>query len=470
MKKLIYIPYCIVFLLLFSGCDSYVDIKTQGQLVPGTLSNYRYLLNYTYALEIGPQLPDIASDDVELVDGSSQQQALSGSDYYKYWVKTYAWQSEVYPVGTYQTDYDWNAMYNTIAYANVVITEVPSCKDGTDAQKAALIAEALVHRADAYLMLVNKYAKQFNSATAAADLGVPLVLKETTEQSLKRASVQAIYSQVISDLKNAIPSLPLTQQYNTLPSKPSAYGELARAYLCMGDYANAKTYADSALQYRSTLNNLSTITSISSTTYPLRVSDPEILLSKIAYGGISAYTPTALRLSPSLLALLGAKDQRYTLFTTLPATISSSYTAAGGRFFYRDRAIGEARNIGPSVPEMMLIEAEYYARKGEPGTAMIWVNNLRKKRFLAADYTDLSASDANDALVKVIDERHREFFCRMLRWWDLKRLNNDPLFQKTLSRTLAGTTYTLAPNSNRYVFAIPAYQIQLNPEMEQNPE
>ena len=469
MKKLIYIPCCILILLFLSGCQDYVNIKTQGQLVPGTLSNYRYLLNNTTAYESGPQLTDIASDDVELVDGSAQQQALNGSDSYKYWLKTYTWQSDVYPIGNYQTDYDWNAMYNTVTYANVVISEVPSCNDGTDAQKSALIAEALVHRADAYLMLVNKYAKQYNPATASADLGVPLVLTETTEQSLKRASVQAVYSQIISDLKTAIPSLPLTQQYNTRPSKPSAYGELARAYLCMGDYANARTYADSVLQTRSTLDNLSNITTISSSTYPLRVSDPEILLSKIAYGGIAAYTPTALRLSASLLTLLGTKDQRYTLFTTAPANISSLYTAAGGRFFYRDKAIGEARNIGPSVPEMMLIEAEYYARKGETSTAMTWVNNLRKKRFLAANYTDLTATDANDALVKVIDERHREFFCRMLRWWDLKRLNNDPLFQKTLTRAFAGTTYTLAPNSDRYVFAFPPYQIQLNPEMEQNP-
>ncbi|ADQ80652.1 RagB/SusD domain protein [Paludibacter propionicigenes WB4] len=470
MKSQLYIILSAFLCLSFVGCEKYVDIKTQGKLVPGDIDNYRYLLNNTSGYEMGPRLTDIASDDVELVDGSTQYLALSSSDNYGYWPKAYTWQAVIYPIGNYQSDDDWNSMYNTVTYSNVVINEVPTSKGGTESQKAALIAEALVHRADAYLMLVNKYAKPYKASTAVSDLGVPMILTETTEQSLKRPSIQAVYDQIIADLKKAIPSLPLKQLYTTLPSKPSAYGELARTYLCMNDYANAKLYADSALLYRSTLNDLSTITALSSTTYPRRISDPEILLSKTVYGGVSAYTPYALRLSSSLLTLLGTKDQRYNLFTTAAANISSSYTAAGGRFFYKDRALNEGRNIGPSVPEMMLIEAEYYARNNKPEIAMDWLNALRKKRFKAADYVDLSATDLNDALKKVIDERHREFFCRMLRWWDMRRLKDDPMFAQTYTRTLAGITYTLAPTSNRYIFSIPAYQIKLSPEMEQNPE
>lgn len=470
MKSQLYITLSIFFCLSLVGCEKYVDIKTQGKLVPGIIDNYRYMLNYTYGYEIGPRLPDIASDDVELVDGSTQLLALGRTNYYDYWRKTYMWQAVVYPIGSYQADDDWNSMYNTVSYSNVVINEVPSSTGGTESQKAALIAEALVHRADAYLMLVNKYAKPYKASTAASDLGVPMILTETTEQSLKRPSIQAVYDQIIADLKKAIPSLPLTQLYTTLPSKPSAYAELARTYLCMNDYASAKLYADSALSYRSTLNDLSTITALSYATYPNRINDPEILLSKIAYGGTSAYTPYALRLSSSLLTLLGTKDQRYNLFTAAAASISSSYKTAGGRFFFKDRALYEGRNIGPSVPEMMLIEAEYYARTNKPEAAMDWLNTLRKKRFKPEDYVDLTATDSNDALKKVIDERHREFFCRMLRWWDMRRLKDDPMFAQTYTRTVAGVTYTLAPNSNRYVFSIPANQIQLSPEIEQNPE
>jgi len=468
--------YCHISLLFFFafllfGCESYVNVKTQGTLVPDEIINYRYLLNNTSQWEIGPCMGDVASDDINIIDGSAQQKSLSGSDYYSWFPNTYTWQSTIYPIGGYyQTDYDWNAMYNTITYANVVINEISSCKDGTAAQKAEYTAEALVHRADAYLMLVNQYAKPYNASTASSDPGVPLVITEDTKQSLARASIQAIYDQIIADLEAALPSLPNTQTYTTLPTKASAYGVLARAYLCIGDYAKANEYADDALAIRNTLNDLSNITELSTSTYPIRLKDPEILLSKVAYGYASAYSPTVLRLSDDLLNLFDTNDKRYTLFTCDKNNVSSSYSDVDGRYFFKDIAMNEPRNIGPSVPEMMLIKAEYFARNNKPADAMIWVNNLRKKRFAAADYVELTASTTDDALAKVIDERHREFFCRMLHWWDMRRLKDDSHFAKTITRTYGGKTYTLAPTSNRYVLPIPAYQILLNPEIEQNPE
>ena len=385
---------------------------------------------------------DMASDDIGLVDGSTQQLALN-SDPYAYWYKNYTWQAPIYPIGSYQIDYDWNSMYNTITYCNVIINEVPAVTNGTEADKNALIAEALVHRADAYLMLLNSYAKPYNATTASSDLGVPLVLVQTTTQPLVRESVQRVYEQIISDLKKALFSLPATQLFNTLPSKPSAYGELARCYLSMNDYSNASIYADSALLTRSTLNDMSNMTTIS--TYPLRKSDPEILLSKIAYGGISTNTPSALRLSDDLLSLLGTSDKRYLLFTAAASIISSTYTTAGGRFFYRDKALNESRNIGPSVPEMMLIKAEYYARKNDVANAMLWVNKIRIKRFATADYAPLTATDQNDALSKVIQERRREFFCRMLRWWDMRRLKDETLFKKPTNELLQELLIPLSP-------------------------
>lgn len=457
-----------VSVLSFTSCQKYVDIKTQGQLTPKDITNYRYLLNNTSAYEVGPRMSDLASDDVGIVDGSTQQIALAASVSYAWFANSYTWQA-AYPVTTSAfTDYEWNAMYNTIAYCNTITTEVPGSAGGTDADKAEIIAEALVHRADAYLMLVNTYAKPYDRATAATDPGVPLLLTETTVQSLVRTPVQTVYDQIIGDLKKALPSLPVTQTFNTLPSKASAYGELARCYLYMNDHANASKYADSALAIRSTLNDLSGLTSVSTANYPVRKSDPEVLLSKVPYGGVP-FSPTVIRLSDDLLTLLGTKDQRYNLFTCLPSVITSSYTAAGGRFFYKDKALNEARNIGPSVPEMMLIKAEAYARAGDAINAMIWVNNLRKKRFKAVDYVDLTAANAADALGKVIDERRREFFCRMLRWWDMRRLKGEAQFQKTYTRSYAGVTYTLEPTSNKYTFQIAGYLIGLNPEIVQNP-
>jgi len=448
-----------------TGCKKFVDIKTQGQLVPNQTINYRYLLNNTSNFETVANLSDFASSDISLND-AAQQTALSGTLSYNYFVGSYTWQQVIYPLGSnVEQDLNWNRLYTNVLNCNTIINELPG-SNGNQADKDALTAEALVHRADTYLNLVNTYAKPYNAATAATDLGVPLILVQTLSQKLNRASVQEVYNQIISDLTKALPALPETQAYNTLPSKASAYGELARCYLIMKDYTNAGIYADEALKLRSTLNDLSTITAVSNANYPRRIADPEILLSKVPLNNSLNFFPTVLKPSDEWFNLVGTKDQRYTLFTVPASTVSTSLS---GRVYMKEKAIGETRNEGPSVPEMMLIRAEAYARAGDAANAMIWVNNLRIKRFKTADYTPLTATDGNDALNKVIDERRREFFGISLRWWDMRRLSNEANFQRTYTRVFNGTTYTLAPNSNRYVFPIAEYYRSLNPELEPNP-
>ncbi|RDC55432.1 RagB/SusD family nutrient uptake outer membrane protein [Pedobacter chinensis] len=451
--------------LFVMGCEKYVDIKTQGNLVPKQAINYRYLLNTPANFEQNTNLGDFASDELSIVD-AAQINGLTGSLFYAYYINSYTWKPVIYTLGTtYEQDDNWNRLYNNILYCNTIIDELPAAS-GTDAEKAEMTAEAKVHRADSYMALVNTYAKPYQASSAATDLGVPLILKQTVSQSLSRASVQAVYNQIIEDLTSAIPALPNSQAYNTLPSKVSAYGELARCYLYMNDYANANKCADMALAVRSTLNDLGVLTSVSSANYPRRITDPEILLSKVAAGNSLSFSPTAYRLSDEILALLGTTDQRYQLLTVPASTISSTFT---GRYSYREARIGETRNVGPNVPEMMLIKAEYFARNNDATNAMLWVNNLRIKRFKPTDYVPLTASSPADALVKVIQERRREFIGRMLRWWDMRRLKSETAFQFTYTRVVNGTTFTLAPNSDRYVFPIAEFLTNLNPELEKNP-
>lgn len=467
MKDLRYI-FAFTLLFALSGCEKYVDMKTQGRLTPGSIENYRYLLNNTAVYEVAPTISDIASDDLEIEDGSVQQMALN-SDFNRYYYNSYQWADVIYPIeGLYYKDDNWGQLYTTVTYANTVIGEVLDADDGTEAEKNELIAEAKVHRAAAYLMLVNTYAKPYVQATAATDLGVPLVLEQTTEQSLARASVETVYQQILTDLREALAFLPDQQAFTSLPTKASAYGLLARTFLCMNDYQAADTVADQALALRNEVIDLIALDTITTATYPIRVNNPEILLSKMPVMGIMAYTGTAFRMSRDLLSVLDSTDQRYNLFT-VPGSIISPMNDYNGRYFYLDRALGEGRNVGPTVPEMMLIKAEVAVRNGDVNGGMNWLNQLREKRVLPAYYREEIAVTADEALVKVINERRREFMFRMLRWWDMRRLKDDPLFRRTYQRTFGGKTSTLAPNSNRYVFPIAAYEINLNPEIEQNP-
>ncbi|PRD52105.1 RagB/SusD family nutrient uptake outer membrane protein [Sphingobacterium gobiense] len=469
MKKTQHIILALVSILALVGCEKYVDIKTQGQLTPGSIENFRYLLNSTTNWEAAPALPDIASDDLEIVDGSAQQQALASNDYQGYYARAYQWSAVIYPMDNqYYKDDNWARIYNTVVYANTVIGETPNAKDGTAAEKEALIAEAKVHRASAYLMLVNTYAKPYKAETASTDLGVPLVLQQTTEQSLARASVQQVYDAIIEDLLTAIPALPTEQQFRTLPTKASAYGILARTYLYMNRYAEAKEAADQALATHNELIDLTAIPELNVDAYPRRFINPEILLTKVPVNGVTAYSPTAFRLSDDLLSLFDEHDQRYNLFT-VPGSTISSWEVYEGRYYYLDNVLNEGRNVGPTVPEMLLIKAEAEARSNQAAAAMSLVNQLRAKRILIDGQVELQAANAEEALIQVIAERRREFMFRMLRWWDMRRLKDEALFTKTYTRTFGGQSFTLSPSSNRYVFPIAEYEIDLSPGLQPNP-
>lgn len=446
--------------LALQSCQKYVDIQTQGSLIPTETINYRYLLNNNMTFGSTVSINDIGTDEISITD-AAQINGLLQSTQNAFFVNTYTWQSPIFPLPTDQ-DENWNKLYEIIYNTNVVMNEVPSSTGGSEAEKKALMAEAMVHRADAYLTLINMYAKAYSSANAN-EPGVPLLLVPDVNTALTRASIQQVYDQIFKDLRDALPSLGKTSSINLLPTQAAAYAELARACLYTKQYPMAGKYADSALQIKSTLFDLQTTTTFD---FPRRFDNPEIILVKTAYSRFS-YPPTALRLSDHILGLLGTTDLRYELFTTDASMMGSNYT---GRFFNME-SIGqyENRNLGPTVPEMMLTKAEALARDGETAAALDLVNQLRMKRFRTTDYTALSATNAQDALVKVLEERQRETFCRGLRWFDMKRLKDEAPFSQTYTRTFNGNTYTLSPGSNRWVYPIAEYVRSLNPGISQNP-
>lgn len=58
-------------------------------------------------------------------------------------------------------------------------------------------------------------------------------------------------------------------------------------------------------------------------------------------------------------------------------------------------------------------------------------------------------------------------FTGMTRYIDLKRLNLEKRFQKTITRKADGQTWILPPNDNRYILPIPPRVLEYNPEIPQ---
>lgn len=455
MKKYIFL---VLASLVFSGCEKFLDVTPKGKFIPKTLKDYQELAaNPSYSSN-GYALLEVFADQIYL-----SESRINGSINTSLG-RAYTWQPATYV--NPEADSGWDPMYNNIFNANIILQNVPQITDGSAPERAEVMGDAYFNRAYAYWNLVNTYAKDYQSATAATDLGVPLVLIPDLEATPSRATVAAVYQQILDDLLKAKDILPDAARNIYRNNKTAALALLARVYLSMDNYSEAGKYAALALEKNNTLLDYNTFSFKNPAkpysginNKPVDNLDPEML----SYKATSFSTIlSGVSISPDYLSVLDAKDLRYVFnFTNL------DFDNKPTREPYPPYLRGPLNyNIG--VPEMMLIRAEAAARSGDVNTALQLMNTLRKKRFKPADYTDLTAANADQALKLVIDERKRELFGKGLRWFDMKRLDNESLFKKTYKRANIGL-YQLEPGSNRFVLQIPPNVQRLNPNITINP-
>ncbi|TCC89954.1 RagB/SusD family nutrient uptake outer membrane protein [Pedobacter hiemivivus] len=451
MKKILYTLICGT-VLCCAACRKYVEIPPENLKVLSATSDYQALLNYGITFEVSYSSPVLSSDDMgtDEVVWQNPLNVLSAN--------AYTWADRMYEAAA--EDNEWSKFYNTIFNCNVVINGVMDSQGGTDQQKRRALAEALVHRAYSYFTLVNMYAKQYDPATAATDPGLPLVLTPRFTTDLTRVSVQKIYNQIKADLNAALPDLADRADFITNPSKTAVYALLARTYLNTREFSEAQRNSELALSLQNTLIDLKAYTA-PNVTFPNRLTNPE----EIFFKRTASYLPN-VPINANTISIYDLNDLRYQLYT---ADRTKSNAPFNNRVFYKHRLSVDGAYVGPSVPEMMLIKAECEARADKPDAAINTLNELRKKRFDDAHYVGLTASTGNEALHRVIDERTREFIGRGFRWFDQRRLRQDPGFITTVTRVFKDVTYTLTPESNRYTYRIAEKYIQLNPEIVQNP-
>lgn len=449
MKFLKFTLYIFLPVLLLNSCRDYVEVEPVGNnRVLKYTSDYRGLANNYTDMTSSGGVYLIANADVEFP--TAYQNGVT-----TIWGNSYTWQDQIYDPS--QGDSDWIGLYKAVYYSNVILDGVMSSEKGTDAEKKEIYAEAFVHRAFAYLQLVNTYGPQFDPASSNSEKAVPLLIKPELFSSLDRSTVGQVYDQIVSDLKNALANdIQDTPEFNVLPSKRAVYALLARTYLYMGSYQLSLENAEKALAMQNTLIDLKTFASGYS--YPVLIQNPEVIFSKTL---LTTYNGAPL--STELLSSFESNDLRYNYYTIAGTNFYPSHTGRG--FGIATYSYTNGINVGVSVPEMYLIAAECYARLGQPQKAVDNLNILRAKRYKTGTTYQVSATTNTEALNLVLAERQKEFIGRGFRWFDQKRLNLDPAFQKTYTRTFKGQTYTLAPNSDGYVFPINQNYIDLNSEL-----
>ena len=449
---------------MLTGCNDYLDIKPKGEKIPKTVTDYETLLNYESVQKVSDTYPTYLTDDVYLPDVAQGTATPGLNSVDQSILNLYLFKKDVF--GEAQDDGFWFASYNRIYYYNTVIDNIMNAEGPSEQQKHSIRAEALISRALEYLYLVNGYAKHYDVRTAETDPGVPLILDEDiSKKDLVRASVKDVYAQIQSDLQAALPNLPVQPKGNAFrASKAAGYGILAKMYLYMGNYTEALKAANEVLAINNSLLDLKKYavvkvqSSIGRTNVPQDIDNPENIYIKFApyvYGLSSKVFG-----SDELISLFSEDDMRLQIYFTknfrnIPTDkyVWAPYLRA---------------NLAVSSPEIYLIAAECEAREGSVERAMTLINKLRDNRI--KNNTDVVATDRNDALQKVLEERRRELaMSGMVRYIDLKRLNQESQFAKTVTHVTGEGTFSLEPNSPLYVLPIPAKVMRFNKNsMKQN--
>lgn len=479
----------ILLLLLFSGCKKFTDVLPRGISVAKTTTDFRKLLDdvdnqrYQYSLAQVSSYVDIISDDVY----ADSTKWLSWTTTRQHVNALYAFDQQVWLYDAMLDDVNWKNQYYIVSLVGTILIELEKATDNPQLQKQ-LAAEARVHRAYAYLNLVNIYGKHYNPATAASDPGVPVYEDATKLPQLNRVSVQGVYDYILNELNKALPDLPDNFDiYTHRPSKAAVYAILARAYLYMGKFPEALSNAEKALAINNYLHDYNTLYTgadyINNLIGMRRNNDREVILHKT--------TSKSFLLNNYMILDSASFNQLYPGFTRAGTVMTnndlrrtlkfSGFNAAGSitgktltysvtynTWYKTDGANSSAAdNIHIGTPEMYLIRAECNARLNNLQKALDDINLIRTKRFKTGTYTPVTLADLGSApanvLKEVLLERRRELYGKELRLFDIKRLHL-PVTHYISSRKIE-----LPADDPKMVWPIFTQYINLNPELEQNP-
>ncbi len=479
----------------FTSCKKFLDVKPKGQVIPQTIEHFEGMLNSPVQGSFC-HFQDYLSDDAYLPsDGSESSTNLyvSASPNGMNHVVRKIYKFDPCPFEEVDNDIMWTQAHMRILHFNSIIDYVMTAEGGTEAKKRSVRAEALVQRAIDFYGLVNIYAHHYDPATAATDLGVPMFLHPDATASVPRSTVQEVYNRILDDVAEALPDLPQTPVLGRFrASYPGAIAFLARVHLNMGLYETALDYADEALGYNNVLVDLNGqkvleidppspytgltgasvdwVVNLDGSPVPNANEHAETILARTFQSPYGLGSAANVCMSTELRDLFDqTNDRRYQFW------YASGRPGVNCELLYnvKIRLRGDQFNIGPGTAEMYLIRAECNARAGQLQAALDDVNHLRSYRYTTGTHVDKTLADfnnnADDVLRFVLEERRRELAFMGFRVTDLKRLNKDSRFAKTITHVTPDGTFTLAPNSNKYLRQLYPGSTMFHPDWPLNP-
>ncbi|UKK59691.1 RagB/SusD family nutrient uptake outer membrane protein [Prevotella communis] len=479
MKKIIYSLF-VLLTMATVGCDNYIDITPKGAVTVDSAQQY-YELIATPMRAYYPSSFILLSDDQWVKESEILGYESISADGINFTFNEKADRTILPDNNLYEN------IYSFILRSNLVIDNVDKGQ-GSQKLKTLAKAEARTFRAFDHFLAVNTFAKAYNPETAASDGGVCIMDHYDLEATPVKSTVAEVYNFIINELEQAVPLLEEKPVNIYHPNRAFGYALLAKVYLFHRDWAKAQEAAEQSLKLNSQLADYNLINDAGGTArYKNFAKDgnPEVLSYHWMAGWGSGEQVCLYHygmISPELKSLFEANDLRYSLFLRDTGTsITSWFDSGSGAAIWTPAITNLDRftymSVGLRTAEVYLIMAEALARQNNLTEAANYVSQLRDKRIKGGNgHVDAPATQV-EMVKMIIDERRKELLFGFNRFFDLKRLNIEPEYQKTITRVFPvlniseahpQQTYTLKPDSRLYIIPFPHSARDKNPNLTLN--
>jgi hypothetical protein len=327
---------------------------------------------------------------------------------------------------------------------------------GNEAQWKTIKGRALFHRAISHYQLAQLFCLPYSDETIEQP-GIPLRLNSDVDTPVTRATIGQTYDQILADLTEAETLLPAVVPSRTHPTIATAKGLHGIVSLTMSNYTEAEKYATQSLDLDNSLLDYNDLNSESR--LPITQYNNEISFHSVSHYYSFPYSAQAF-IDTLLFDQYDENDLRKKVYFR---------NRGVNRYTFKGHYSGlYSLFVGVGIDELYLVLAESRVRNGNIAGALEDLNALLIKRWKAGTYIPITENNEEALLHIILSERQKELIFRPARWTDLRRLNKDVRFQRTMTRKLNGAIYSLPPNDNRYVYPIPVDEIIFS-GVEQNP-
>lgn len=423
--------------LFLTGCDSFLDIKPVGKVIPTTVPEFRSLITEAYLTVPDDRgLASFRSDEI-LLDAT-----LSANDLDSY-LDIWRWRDDAADENT--ATFSWRQFYHVLFIANYVIESENLMTGGSTADIRQMVGEAYMLRAYMHFLLVNLHAPAYTACDPATTKAVPLKLDSDVEGILKRNTVAEVYSWIVKDLDSAESYLNvdswqpgLNYRFTTL----SVDALRSRVMLYMGLWKEAREASDRVLAVRNTLAELPAV-------LPSEYNSCENILALEQI--MTAQYARSFKVDRDFYRLYSSSDLRRRAYFSQVTSSNIRLVKGGSNTYCCSFRVGE----------MLLNAAEAAWHQDDFDDAADYLLTLQRKRYNdggAAKEAAVAAMTHDQLLDEILTERARELAFEGHRWFDLRRTTRPEIV-----RSYRGETFTLAADDSRYTIRIPIAAITANP-------